>query len=114
MYSIFDVQVGCFLNPLTFTNHAEAVRWFQTIVNDRTASSGPVSNISLYPEQFELWFVGIWDDGKATWEQQNDQMVRGNEVRDALPAITVDDLLERLEERLTALKVDNVSKVRMQ
>ena len=57
MYAILDHTAAVFMNPLTFTNDADAIRWFTTVVN-----SEEKTNISTYPEQFTLYRTMNYDD----------------------------------------------------
>ena len=57
-YAVFDVATGIFLNTLTFLNHADAIRWFTTMVNGDKEQS----NIARYPTQFMLFYMYDMDD----------------------------------------------------
>ena len=58
MYSMLDHTSQVFLNPLTFINDADAIRWFTTVVNDEKQDTNPAK----YPEQFTLYRMMDYDD----------------------------------------------------
>lgn len=62
MYSIRDQKADIFHPPHFQKTHGEAERNFKTLVND------PKSQPALYPEDFDLYYVGDYDDntGKVT------------------------------------------------
>ena len=55
-YSIRDAKGEIFNPPFYKRTHGEAERDFTTLVND------PQAQISKFPEDYDLWFVGGWDD----------------------------------------------------
>jgi hypothetical protein len=61
MYTIHDQKAGIFHPPYVKQSHGEAERDFTTAVNDDR------TNLNRYPEDFNLYYVGTWDDntGKA-------------------------------------------------
>lgn len=56
MYSIRDAKAEIFNTPFYKKTHGEAERDFKTLVNDVKAS------INAYPEDFDLWYLGEYDD----------------------------------------------------
>ena len=56
LYAIKDTK-GAFDAPFVSQNDALATRAVRSYVNQ-----GGKSNIALYPEDFELWFVGTYDE----------------------------------------------------
>jgi len=56
MYTIKDIKAGVYNTPWFATNTAEAIRSFHR------AAGGQQTNISQFPEDFELFFIGIWDE----------------------------------------------------
>ena len=58
MYSLLDHTAGIFLNPLTFINDGDAIRWFGTVVNNQDEAT----NISKHPEQFTLYRLYDFND----------------------------------------------------
>jgi hypothetical protein len=57
-YAVLDMTANVFLNALTFTNNADAIRWFTTVVNAEDKDN----NISKYPSQFLLFRLADYDD----------------------------------------------------
>lgn len=60
MFSIRDTKGDVFHRPFYKQNEAEAERDFVTGVND------PKSTMYLYPEDFDLYFVGTYDEQTGT------------------------------------------------
>lgn len=56
LYAIKDCKVGSFLSVLTFANDAEAKRYLDYLVNSSTEL------IHLYPEDFQLFSLGSYDN----------------------------------------------------
>ena len=89
MYALYDKKVKAYLNPVEFKNHADAVRWLETIVNTEKDET----NISKYPNDFILVHVANFDDQNAKFENINedlmqaDQVVRDDRQYDLLKAI---------------------------
>jgi hypothetical protein len=57
-YAVFDTTAQMFLNTLVFINHADAIRWFTSVVNDENQET----NIAKYPQQFMLFYMYDMDD----------------------------------------------------
>lgn len=56
VFSIRDAKAEVYNQPFFKKSHGEAERDFQELVKDEK------SWISKYPEDFDLYFVGIYDD----------------------------------------------------
>lgn len=56
MYTIYDKKAAAYMAPFFFRTNAEAIR----AVQQNAASQQ--SNLSKYPEDFQLVLVGEWDD----------------------------------------------------
>lgn len=56
MFSIRDSKGEIFNPPYYAKTHGEALRSFKTLSND------PKSTINQYPEDFDLYFLGEYDD----------------------------------------------------
>ena len=56
IYSIRDAKAEIFNQPIFQKTHGEAERNFQTLVNDEK------STVFKYPEDFDLYYVGSYDD----------------------------------------------------
>jgi hypothetical protein len=59
MYSIFDVKTEVYQGPFRFQTEGQALRWFQ----DAIVSAE--SELSKHPEDYNLFFVGSWNDSKG-------------------------------------------------
>lgn len=65
IYSVYDKK-GCFYsNPFCVNNAIEAVRSFQQAVLDKN------TQLSTYPEDFSLFYLGQFDEDKGTFEILN-------------------------------------------
>ena len=62
VYSIRDQKAEVYNQPFFQKTHGEAERNFQTLVKDNK------STISQYPEDFDLYFVGEYDDQKGVFK----------------------------------------------
>ena len=56
VYAIKDVKAGTFNQPFLQPTHGTAERSFQELVRD------PQSFVSKYPEDYDLYFLGSFDD----------------------------------------------------
>lgn len=56
IYSIRDSKAEVFNSPFFQKSHGEAERNFNTLVNDDK------STVSNYPEDFDLFYIGDYDD----------------------------------------------------
>lgn len=60
LFSIRDAKAGVFHRPFYKPNAAEAERDFATGVNDQK------STMFLYPEDFDLYYLGTYDEETGT------------------------------------------------
>lgn len=60
MFAIRDSKGEFFNTPFFQKTHGEAERSFKTLVSDER------SNISKYPEDFDLYYLGEYDDQTGT------------------------------------------------
>jgi hypothetical protein len=76
MFAIHDLKAGHFLNPLTFTNEAEAIRWFTHQVNgdkkENMVAANPADYMLFYMYDVDnkTGMVGSWNPAKNTMEKQ--------------------------------------------
>lgn len=56
LFSVYDVKAQFYGNPFLFTHKGEAIRAFMTAAND------PQTNINRYPEDYQLFYLGEFDD----------------------------------------------------
>ena len=62
VYSVYDKK-GCFYsNPFIVDNAIQAVRSFQQAVMDKG------TQISMYPDDFALFYFGTFDEDKGTFD----------------------------------------------
>jgi len=62
IYSIRDSKAGIFNTPFYQSSHGEAERSFHQLVRD------PKSTVSQYPEDFDLYHLGTYDDQSGKME----------------------------------------------
>lgn len=60
-YSIRDSKSEIFNLPFFKNTHGEAERDFQQLVNDEK------STVNKYPEDFDLYFLGVYDDNTGVF-----------------------------------------------
>ena len=99
MYSLLDHTAQVFLNPLSFINDGDAIRWFGTVVNNKEE----VTNISNHPEQFTLFRLADYDDKLGTYDTQSApvQFITGIQVQEEeTKKYTVKDLISMLKAEL--------------
>lgn len=74
-YALFDTTAQNFLNPLTFQNHGEAIRWFTTQVNGDKSEN----LVAKYPTQFMLFYMYDLDDKTGmtgNWSEEKQEMLK--------------------------------------
>lgn len=59
LFSIYDKKGQVYSNPSFFPNKSVALRALGELVNDGQSS------VSKYPNDFNVWVVGEWDDQKG-------------------------------------------------
>lgn len=62
VFTIRDQKAEIFNTPFFQKTHGEAERNFRTLVNDSK------STISQFPEDFDLYFLGEYDDNLGTFK----------------------------------------------
>ena len=103
-YALLDHTAQIFLNPITFINDKDAIRWFGTVVNNTEEKT----NVSNHPEQFTLYRLADYDDQLGTYDTQAQpiQVITGIQVQDEqLKSFTVADLIAMLK---MECQIDNV------
>ena len=90
LYAIYDRTAKNFMNPLHFINHGDAIRWFTTVVNTNDGKN----NVSEYPEQFILWYLGVYDDQTAKFTGEKEEVVEGQQVKERVEVYTINQLFE--------------------
>jgi hypothetical protein len=79
--SIRDAKAEIFNKPFYQNTHGEAERTFRTIVNDDSTA------VSKYPEDYDLWYLGEFDDnsGKAELLDTPQHMIKAIDVQSQNP-----------------------------
>ena len=108
MYALLDHTAQVFLNPISFINDGDAIRWFGTVVNNKEEKT----NISNHPEQFTLFRLADYDDQLGTYDTQAQpkQLITGIQVQEEeLKSFTVKDLIAMLKYELQTDNVINIA-----
>lgn len=61
IYAVYDSKVGAYLSPFFLRSRGEAIRAWQTVVND------PKTQFNKHPSDYVLFELGEFDDAKATF-----------------------------------------------
>jgi hypothetical protein len=79
LYTIRDSKGEFYGPPFTQKTHGEAERSFHTLTND------PKSNVNQYPEDFDLYYLGEYDDisGKIKPNDTPQHIVKAVSVKTA-------------------------------
>ena len=106
-YSLLDSKIGAFLNPFTATNDGEAIRLFTTWVNDTTNES----NISKYPADYSLFFIGEFDDSTGNFKQdaKREIVIGVSVLQEQQRTFTVKELIMMLEDYYQNQNVVNLN-----
>jgi len=77
MYSIRDAKAESFNPPFYKITHGQAERDFNTLVND------PKSAVWQYPEDFDLYYVGTYEDstGKFSALETPQHMIKSVQLK---------------------------------
>jgi hypothetical protein len=108
-YSILDHTAQIFLNTIVFTNDADAIRWFTTVVNDPKQDT----NIAKYPEQFTLYRLADFDDKTGLFEQKETlkpkNIITGIQVQDVeTQKHSLKDILNIIKDELKRENIINL------
>lgn len=78
VFTIRDSKAETFGQPFFQKTHGEAERNFTQLAKD------PKSTINTFPEDFDLYYLGIYDDQKGTFGalETPQHVVKAVEVRD--------------------------------
>jgi len=95
-YCLFDHKANIYLNPLTFLNDGEAIRWFTTIVN-----SNEKTNVSLYPKDFTLCYLGTFNDVSGQFINDGKELIPGNAVKNTEEKLTLKEIYEFMQKEIT-------------
>lgn len=61
VYSVMDTKVGAYLQPFFMRTRGEALRSFEQAVSEET------SMFSKAKGDFQLWFLGEWNDNTGVF-----------------------------------------------
>ena len=92
-YCLFDHKALTYMNPLVFLNDGEAIRWFTTVVNSQEQT-----NVSLYPKDFTLCYLGTFDDTSGKYTNEGEELITGNALKYSETKFTVSELYTKLRE----------------
>lgn len=81
IYSVRDAKAEVFGYPFYKKTHGEAERDFNTLCND------PKSTVFNFPDDFDLYYVGSYDDdtGKLTPLDTPQHIVKAVQLKSARP-----------------------------
>lgn len=98
IYAIFDVKTERHMVPWYMHSHNEATRAFTNLINGD-------HQVSRNPQDYELWYLGTWDDETGQFDQDRKHIVSGNAVtnRETFTPSQVDAFSKTLQELKEAL-----------
>lgn len=62
VYAIKDRATNAFMTPFFMHAHGQAIRGFSDNINDAKSTA------SLHPEDYDLWYLGTWDDATGNFQ----------------------------------------------
>lgn len=79
-YSIRDSKSEVFHTPFFQKTHGEAERSFKKLTND------PSTDVNKYPEDFDLYYIGEYDDNTGKWtpEDSPKHIIKAVQIKDIL------------------------------
>lgn len=82
-FSIRDAKAEIFNPPFYKKTHGEAERDFKTLVND------PKSQVHMYAEDYDLYFIGVYDDnsGKFLPLDTPQHLVKAVQLKEGSPSL---------------------------
>lgn len=69
--SIYDSQLKSFVNAVIVEKQEAFIRDIKTIVNE----SGSKSNLTIYPEQFNIFCLGLFNDETGVIESKVESLL---------------------------------------
>jgi len=83
MYSIRDAKAEIFGAPFYKSTHGQAERDFKSLVNDKK------SQVWVYPEDFDLYFIGTYDDstGKVIPKDTPEHLLKAVQLKETTPSL---------------------------
>jgi len=77
LYSIHDKEAKTFNTPIGAKHHPQAVRLFRTEIN----RADPGNMLYLYPDQFDLYCLGHFDEETGEIKYNPLKLINGNELK---------------------------------
>lgn len=81
LYSVYDEITQTFNLPFAALSEAEATRSFRLVVND------PVTLVHKSPQDYTLYYVGIYDDQKGAYTNLNQPLLVHKATSLLLPTV---------------------------
>lgn len=78
--AIFDRATEYFARPAFVHRPAEAIRSFTDEVNRKPTPDAP-NQLFSHPNDYELWQLGLYDDGEGAFENSKGRLVRAADVK---------------------------------
>ncbi|WNK14812.1 MAG: nonstructural protein [Microvirus sp.] len=63
IYAVRDRAIDTFAQPMFMASHGGAIRSFNDAVNDPKGES----NLCKHPEDFDLYYLGVYDDAVGSF-----------------------------------------------
>lgn len=84
VYSIRDAKAEVFNTPFYQKTHGEAERNFRTLVNDGK------STVNQFPEDFDLYYLGQYDDNEGKFEclDTPQHVIKAIQLKDEKPSLS--------------------------
>lgn len=78
VYTVYDSKTAAYMQPFFMKTKGEAVRAFKNTVND------PEHPFHRNPEDFALFYLGVYDDESASFRLQEtpEVVARAHELKD--------------------------------
>lgn len=106
-YALYDAIATVFLNPLVFTNDAEAIRWFTNMVNEKDQAK--ISMVSQHPSDFTLYRLADYDDLIGQFQprdintsgepsQEPKKIINGRDVINLEPKLTLQEIKDLIKD----------------
>lgn len=83
LYSVKDVKAASFFRPFPSVNDQVAIRDLKTLVNSED------SEISKYPEDYELWYIGEFDEKQGNLIPNQDFLVNCVDLKEVKNEVNI-------------------------
>lgn len=85
VFSVYDVKARAFAQPFFFSEKGEAIRAFMSAVNDKNTM------FNRYPEDYMLYYVGMYDNSSAIFDSVNpiEMLGTAKEFKEEQPPVRV-------------------------